>query len=269
MKLWNNVINDTCDIEKFKEEEGGQNFILLKKYFLDEYEQVIKYHPSKDYRFPYPLNLMQKLTVFKLLKNKRYGNWSGTGAGKTLSFIVSSREVDSRLTLMICLNSTINQIKEDILQTYPDSMVYMYYKRGYVFDRQHHNYLILNYDKFQQHYSEEIFQNLTDNNKIDFIVIDEVHNVKQRNPENETIRRGTIKRLIGRAAEVNKDLFVLGMSATPVINNLTEAKSLLEMINGRDYSELNTYKSIHNALEIFKHITINGLRYIPKYKMHM
>ena len=128
--------------------------------------------------------------------------------------------------------------------------------------------MILNYDKFQQEYSEKLFQDLTDNNQIDFIAIDEIHNAKQRNPEEESKRRGTIKRLIGRAA-ANKNLYVLGMSATPVINNLTEAKSLLEMVTGKDYSDFKTVKTLANALEAFKHLSLNGLRYIPKYEIQI
>ncbi|MBL0263804.1 MAG: DEAD/DEAH box helicase family protein, partial [Leptospiraceae bacterium] len=208
------------------------------------------------------------LTVFRLLKHHRYGNWSGTGAGKTISFILSSRTVDARLTLLIGLNSTIEQLEKNILQVYPDSKVFTHYKSGQKFDRKERNYLILNYDKFQQEYSEKLFQDLTHNNQIDFIAIDEIHNAKQRSLELESIRRGTIKRLIGRAAE-NKNLYVLGMSATPVINNLTEAKSLLEMVTGKEYSDFKTEKTLSNAIEAFKHLSLNGLRYIPKYEIQI
>jgi hypothetical protein len=55
------------------------------------------------------------------------------------------------------------------------------------------------------------------------------------------------------------------MSATPVINNLTEARSLLELITGKEYEDLNTTRTLTNALEVFKHMTLNGLRYMPKY----
>lgn len=113
-----------------------------------------------------------------------------------------------------------------------------------------------------------MFQDLTSHNQIDFVAIDEIHNAKQRSENQESIRRGTIKRLIGRAGE-NKNLYVLGMSATPVINNLTEAKSLLEMVTGKDYEDFRTQNTLNNALEAFKHLSINGLRYIPKYEIQI
>lgn len=266
-KLWNKVLNEQVDVSKLKTEQGGSNFNLLKSYFFDEYDEVIAYQPPQGYQFPYKLNAMQQLTVFRMIKNRRYGNWSGTGAGKTISFIVSSRQVNARLTVLVGLNSTIKQLGEAIVEVFPDSKVFARYQKGYVYDRAHHNYLILNYDKFQQKYSEGLYQDLTANNIIDFIAIDEVHNVKQRTEQEESIRRGTLKRLIGRAGERNPNLYVLGMSATPVINNLTEAKSLLEMITGKEYEDLNTRRTLTNALEVFKHMTLNGLRYIPKYKI--
>ena len=266
-KLWNRVLNEVVDVNRFISETGGANFTLLKQYFFDEYKEVIAYKPPKGYSFNFPINAMQQLTVYRMLKNKRYGNWSGTGAGKTISFIVTSREANARLTILVGLNSTIAQLGEAIQEVYPDSKVYTHYRKGQVFDREHFNYLILNYDKFQQGYSEALFQDLTENNRIDFIAIDEVHNVKQRSEEQESIRRGTLKRMIGRAAECNPDLYVLGMSATPVINNLNEARSLLEMITGKDYEDLNTTRTLTNALEVFKQMTLNGLRYIPKYQI--
>ncbi len=265
--LWNKVLNQVIDVEKLRHEPGGANFALLKQHFFDEFNEVIAYTPPPGYSFPYKLNAMQQLTVYRVLKNKRYGNWSGTGAGKTISFIVTSRAVDARLTLLVGLNSTIAQLGEAIQEVYPNSTVFTRYTKGQVFDRNQYNYLILNYDKFQQGYSEELFQDLSENNRIDFIAIDEVHNVKQRTEQQESLRRGTLKRLVGRASETNPDLYVLGMSATPVINNLTEAKSLLEMITGKEYEDLNTNRTLTNALEVFKQMTLNGLRYIPKYQI--
>jgi superfamily II DNA or RNA helicase len=264
-KLWNDVLNEKVDLNKLRKEKGQKNFEILKELFFNEYDEVIAYKPPIGYSFKFPLLPMQQLTVYRVLKNKRYGNWSGTGAGKTISFIVTSRAVKSKVTLLIGLNSTINQLADAITEVYPNSKVFKHYDFGTVYDRSESNYLILNYDKFQQGYSEELFQDLSKNNIIDFIGIDEVHNVKQRTEEQESIRRGTLKRLVGRAAANNPNLYLLGMSATPVINNLTEARSLLELITGKEYEDLNTSRTLTNALEVFKHMTLNGLRYMPKY----
>jgi len=263
-KVWNEVINDKREVDDIKALNGGANSSRLRDLFLEEYNKVIAYTPPKGYAFKYQPNMMQKLTVQRVKDYKRYGNWSGTGAGKTISFIIASREIDSRLTVVICLNSTVSQLEEDILDVYPDSLVHSNFKKGQKFDRSKYNYLLLNYEKFQQGYTEEIFQNLNENNLIDFIVLDEVHNSKQRD-KNESLRRGSLMRLIGRSAEMNANFHLLGMSATPVINNLIEAKSLLKLITGKKYDDINTRGTIANALKIFNQLLLNGIRYIPKY----
>ena len=263
-KVWNEVINNKREVDEIKLLNGGKNSSRLRDLFLEEFTKVINYSPPKGYAFKYQPNMMQKLTVQRVKDYKRYGNWSGTGAGKTISFIIASREIDSRLTVVICLNSTVSQLEEDILDVYPDSLVHSNFKKGQKFDRSKYNYLLLNYEKFQQGYTEEIFQNLNENNLIDFIVLDEVHNSKQRD-KNESLRRGSLMRLIGRSAEMNANFHLLGMSATPVINNLIEAKSLLKLITGKKYDDINTRGTIANALKIFNQLLLNGIRYIPKY----
>ena len=288
VRLWNDVLNENTTTDKLKEKEGGEYFTKIKNQFLSEYETVSGYVPPIRYSFSKDKdgiitepNLMQKLIVSRIKQNKNYGNWSGTGAGKTNSFIISSRELDSRLTVVIAVNSTINQLCEDIKDVYPDSDIFTFhggdeeypyikkYKRNIVFDRNLHNYLVINYDKFQDEYKEDIFIELTDNNKIDFITVDEVHFVKQRSKdeEQESIRRRILLRFMGRSREKNPELHTLVMSATPVINNLQEAKSLLQLLTNKKYDELKVFRNVSNALKIFQLLTLNGLRYRPKYNI--
>lgn len=268
-KLWNSMLNQEVTLESMLQEDGGKYFTTIKNLFLEEYQIVSAYKPKGNYCFGHQPNLMQKLTVIRVLKNRFYGNWSGTGAGKTLSFILVSREIESKLTIIIALNSTIKQTCDSIKKTYPDSVVDTSYKKGQVFDVSKHNYLVLNYEKFQQEYSEELFQDLTNNHKIDFFVVDEVQNTKQRQEDEESIRRGVLNRLLGRARERNSELYTLVMSATPVVNNLYEAKSLLQLMTGLEYNDIETRRTLGNALKIFQQLTLNGIRFIPKYDIDM
>lgn len=268
-KLWDKVLNENLSVETIRQEEGGQYFTRIQQLFLGEYDEVSTYKPVGDYRFKFQPNLMQKLITYRFLKNKFYGNWSGTGAGKTLSYIIASREIDARVTMVIVVNSTVDQACQDIKNVYADSVTYTDYDNGFVFDRNKHNYLILNYEKFQQTYSEEKFQNLTNNNQIDFVVIDEVHNSKRRENAAESIRRGVLTRLLGRIRENNPNLYTLAMSATPVINDLFEAKSLLTLLSGLEYKDIETRRSINNAMKVYQQLHLNGLRYIPKYDINV
>ena len=66
---------------------------------------------------------------------------------------------------------------------------------------------------------------------------------------------------------MNPNFHLLGMSATPVINNLIEAKSLLQLITGKEYDDISTRGTITNALKVFNQLLLNGIRYIPKYNI--
>lgn len=272
-KLWNEILNNYEDIDiilnSLYDHDGGKYFNRIKTLFFEEYNNVIKYKTDIDYNFKYQPNLMQKLIVYRLLKNKSYGNWSGTGAGKTLSYIIASREIDARLTVVVTINSTVKQTKNNILDVYPDSKIFTEYDMNYIYDRNYHNYLILNYEKFQLERSEEIYQSLSNNNQIDFIVIDEVHNIKQRSESEELIRRETLNNFLGRIRESNSNLHTLVMSATPIVNNLYEGKSLLTLLTGLEYDDLQTAKTLGNALKMFQQLLISGLRYIPKYDIEI
>jgi hypothetical protein len=75
-KLWNRVLNNKVDIEQFRNETGGEKFTIIKNWFFDEYEKVIAIKSPSDYIFKYQPNLMQKLITYRLISEKRYGNWS-------------------------------------------------------------------------------------------------------------------------------------------------------------------------------------------------
>jgi superfamily II DNA or RNA helicase/SAM-dependent methyltransferase len=209
---------------------------------------------------------MQKLTAYRVLTERRVGNWSGVGAGKTISAILTSRVIDARLTIIIAFNSTIKGWKDAIASVYPDSIVIVKERGEIEVNPEKHSYLILNFETFQQPNSDKMARQLVDNHQIDFIVLDEIQNVKQRTPKVESKRRQVVNGLLCEASQKNPDLCVLGMSATPVINNLYEAKALLEMIKGVEFSDLKTFSSIANAIAMHEKLILYGIRYRPNYQ---
>jgi superfamily II DNA or RNA helicase len=277
-KLWNKVINNKVDIEQFKNETGGEKFTIIKNWFFDEYNKVIQIEPPSDYIFKYQPNLMQKLITYRLINEKRYGNWSGTGAGKTLSAIFAGRYGEAKNTVIICNNATVegwvnsiheyfsnNRIYTKKFLDYTDPKLYSIIDKYDInFTDGENNYLILNYETFQLEDGEFIVSELLKNNRIDYIILDEVQNVKQRD-DDESTRRNVVSKLIIHSKEKNEDLLVMVMSATPVINNLTEPKKLIELLTGEIHNELNTSENILNGIEMYKALTRYGLRYIPNY----
>jgi hypothetical protein len=162
--------------------------------------------------------------------------------------------VGARTTLIITNNATVEQWGGEIWNAYPDSTI-----QG---TEGEHNYLIFNYEKFQQHYRFEVARSL-EGMGIDFVVLDEVQFAKQRD-ENKSRRRLVIENLLANLTEENPDLYLLVMSATPVINNLQEPRKLLELLTGTQMVDLNTYPTIANALKIHHRLMIHGFRQLER-----
>ncbi|TYQ26379.1 methyltransferase domain-containing protein [Pseudanabaena sp. UWO311] len=269
--LWQACLNNdlSFDLERLRNETGGTYFQTIRDRFLSQYDGAANLTIPNGYNFPYPPNLMQRLTAYRILTERRIGNWSGVGAGKTISAIFASRVINAKFTIVIAFNSTIEGWAKAIAQVYPDSIIYQKERGEISVDRNQHNYLILNFEKFQQPYSAELVGNILNHHQIDFVVIDEIQNVKQRdpNPNKESKRRKTLNYLLSEASRQNPELCVLGMSATPVINNLYEAKALLEMTRGEEFDELKTFSTIANALAMHEKLMLHGIRYRPNYKI--
>lgn len=252
---------------------GGYWFQEIKRRFLAELEGVENLTIPAGWSFTgldgeraFP-NAMQRRTAWTVREKRRVGNWSGVGAGKTLSAILASRVIESRLTLIITNNATTKGWGEQIQNAYPDSIVYLDIHSGIVPDETRYTYVVLNYEKFQGSGRNHFVQLLLDLHP-DFIVFDEVQFVKQRDTQASN-RRKALEALVGNASEANANLSVLGMSATPVINNLTEAKKLLEIITGLQFPELAVGATINNALAMHQTLMLHGFRYRPRYEQEI
>lgn len=285
-KLWEGIINNDITVEDIISESknGGKFYKTLVSRFVDEYEKVYNYEAPcgfdahkmingrKNYIHP---NLMQKLMVYRTKKNHYYGNWSGMGSGKTLSAIIASRELQSHLTVIVGVNSTISQWGKDILNAYPESTgtcVHIVKDKHYdnmEFDMTKYNYVLIPYSRFSQLNEEPRLKFIADN-KVDFIVIDEVHKAKKRGEMgDETTRRERLIKLINWAKDVNPSLYKMVMSGTPIINELSEAKSLLTLLTGNKFEDIKTNRTLSNALKLHQMLLIHGLRFVPKYDQEL
>jgi hypothetical protein len=251
--------------------EGGHYFNLIRERFSAELEGAKSLPipagwafrpPGKEDEAPTPPNLMQRRTAYMLSTRKRLGNWSGVGSGKTLSGILASRITDRNHTLVICNKATVSGWAHEIRNAFPDSVV-----RTSVGSPApgSHLYTVLNYEKFQQRGRRELVEDLIKGG-VDLVILDEVQFVKQRD-KNVSIRRQAIHALLSELEERNPDLHVLGMSATPVINTLIEARKLVEIVTGRTFADLSTQATVNNALAMHRTLKIHGLRYRPHYEI--
>ncbi len=270
--LWQTVLNnnEAINLEQLRSENGGMHFETIRNRFLVQYDGAQSLAIPRGYDFRVegklaPPNLMQRLAAYRIHTERRLGNWSGVGAGKTLSAILASRTIDARLTVIVAFNSTIKPWADRVKETFPDSVVHLKERGGIRVDPSKHTYLILNFETFQQPDSVAMVEQLVAKHKIDFVVLDEIQSVKQRTPKVASKRRQVVSGLLSSAGAKNPDLCVLGMSATPVINNLFEAKALLEMVKGVSFEELETFSNIPNAIAMHEKLILYGIRYRPQY----
>lgn len=246
----------------------------VKKLFLNEYDGAKNLQIPDGYSFKIdgtvcPPNLMQRHAAYLVHARRRIGNWSGTGAGKTLSAVLASRVIDAKITIICCPNSVVNGWAKSIKAIYPDSIIEMKNLKIKLQSNKH-NYLILNYEIFQQTNAEFKIKQLLTGIKVDFVVVDEIHFSKQRVVEDISKRKQVIAAMLSEIASVNENLHVLGMSATPVINNLFEGKSLIELITGFHHDDLNTdSRYIGNCVALYQKLISNGIRWLPQYKQRI
>jgi hypothetical protein len=216
---------------------GNKYHDTVVETFLTDYEGTQNIIIPQGYSFPYPPTLMQLCVAYKVKTTPYFGNFSGTGAGKTLSAVLASRIMDSKMTIIVCPIDVVQQWEKSILEIFPNSYITTgkdaFYSK---YSQDRYQYLILNYDKFSQQDSPNLILNLV-KQKVEFVILDEVHFVKKRD-EDSSLRRRNLDGLMTAVRNKNNQVRVLGLSATPVINNLTEGRSLLEIITAKIYEDV-------------------------------
>jgi superfamily II DNA or RNA helicase len=127
---------------------------------------------------------MQRLVAHRVAVDRRVGNWSGTGAGKTLAAILASRVLGAKLTVIVALNNAMLDLDSgwaaEILNAFPESDVVIKERGTLSLDGTKPSYLLLNYEAFQQQDSQAFVKRLIRDHKIDLVVLDEVHFAKYR-----------------------------------------------------------------------------------------
>lgn len=243
----------------------------FRKEFLEEYDQ------AKALRFPmFPIkvnghtirepNLMQRRVVASLLQKQTLGNWSDMGTGKTLAAVLGAYAVRAKLTIICCPNSVRGgpgqpgEWEAHIKGVFPDAHV-LYSIRNVAVDNERETFIIANYEQFQQEpWSKRWVDCLARKYKVDLLVFDEIHQAKQRD-EHTSNRRGVLMYMRKKLERKNDKLYVIGQTGTPCINEtLREPISQLELITGKEHSDLPTRVTIPNIFRIRQPMILTGVR---------
>lgn len=239
--------------------------------FWDEYNGLksIKFwKPDYSFKVAGQLKLPtlnQLYTAFKMRKINGFCNFSDPGTGKTNAAYLATRNPDIRRVLIIAPFNITKQWVSALENIYPHSFIsigkepFKNWAKG-DYDKYYH---VINYEKFARDRGKLV--NELANFDIDFVIIDESHHTKVRNESSISHTRINIEKLLDRLRNQNRKLKCLMLSATPVINNVQEGKSLLEMVTGTKYPDLKTTNNLGNATELHSEFIPFSIRYEKSY----
>jgi len=241
----------------------------VKEEFLAEYQGAKSLDIPEAYKFvdlkgrKRDPKLMQRLVAYRLLRDRRLLNLSGTGTGKTLSAIFAAQVCQARRILISSPNGAISTWVKAFASAFPEAKLHIKPDGWSIpaLDDAVHVYLV-NHERFQEIYAERILQHCV-NYQTDLIVIDEIHQSKRRTKEKSSQRRKLLNEYIRISSNMNPDLRVLGMSATPVINNLYEGRSLLELVTQKTIEDVEEKIDLNSCMNLYQHFVREGIRMNP------
>lgn len=271
-KLWKKCFHDEeSTVLKAKEHQGNLYSESARDAFIEEYSRCQQLPIPEGYSFSDPAGLecqpklMQRLIAYRVLQRDRVLNLSGTGTGKTLSAILASRVIRAKLTIITCPNAIVDTWRNNILNAFPQSEV-LTKPANWAVDWETRNiprYLVINHEMLQNR-NEAAIKQFIRNNPYDLVVIDELQQVKQRDIRSESQRRRLLTGIITDIPEGRPKPRVLGMTATPIINNLQEGKSLVELVTSVPHDDIDTRHNIQNCMRMYRRFTALGFRMLPK-----
>ena len=247
------------------------------KNFRDEYRSVRELEGTipKSYAFGEPPKLMQLYIAYKMSEMNGFFNMSGTGSGKTLSAILASRLCKAKMTFVVCPKPVLDQWEEQIITAFPDVEVSRIGKGGRlegVINKNKPNFILVNYDKLSIRTYNDNIRSIAIKNKVDFVILDETQLVKIRGADDEesdlpddvhvSERRRMVNEILAELRRKHYMVRVLCLSATPIINNVHEGKSLLEIVSGEKHPEIGNRVNIRNAAYLHMYLSKYSIRYI-------
>jgi superfamily II DNA or RNA helicase len=122
--------------------------------------------------------------------------------------------------------------------------------------------VIVNHERFQDRFAQQIL-GFCIGYQADMIVIDEIHQSKRRSSDQSSQRRKLMNEFIRISSNINSDLRVLGLSATPVINNLYEGRSMLELICQEPIEDVGETIDLNSCMNLYQHFVVHGIRMNP------
>ena len=273
--FWQEIINDSYsnlyitieELKSLKKSEHSDWLWEIREIVLGEYNEVFNLDTTCIYCLPDTLrpDLLQKYVAYKLNRTPYFGNWSEVGSGKTLSALYASRYSRMRITIYVSPLSVKDTVKREIKKCYKKDSIVIDYNGNKncldAIDENKFNYILINYDKFRtSDILEEPIMNLVKSGMVDFIVLDEIQRAKKMEDSKESNTYRYLKIMRMEAQKHNPKLKVLGLSATPFKNDLTELHSVLGLLSGVNPKFKTRNRTIKNKVLARYELFENGIR---------
>ena len=206
---------------------------------------------------------MQRLVAYRLKRDFRLLNLSGTGTGKTLSAIYAAQICGCKRLLISCPNGVIESWRRCLMSAFPSANLIIKPNGWEMPDvGKGVTVVIVNHERFQDRLAQQLL-GFCINYQADMIVVDEIHQSKRRTSDTSSQRRKLMNEFIRISSNINPGLRVLGLSATPVINNLYEGRSLLELICQEPMEEIGETVDLNSCMNLYQQFVVHGIRMNP------
>lgn len=239
--------------------------------FLTELDEARNTPLPEGYKGDLDPMLSQRRFMVLAGERRRIANWSGTGAGKTLSAALSLEHLDAKESLVVAPSDVLPRWQEEFKAGFPDTEVVLVREDAAV-DRDiapvpdgKRRVWLVNYEQFSGENGVARIDRLTD--RVDAVVMDEIHKLKSQSEETASRRHRAAQEFLDNASQSavsrDRELAVIGMSATPVVNDLDEAKSVFRLISGAAPG-VGTEQTVSNVTKFHHRMRTLGVRQLPQ-----
>jgi superfamily II DNA or RNA helicase len=223
------AINDEKFYREIKELDSSSPYVVAIKKELVAIEKVPSLNADQMKNLGIKnLTISQRYFARKLNSQPFLGNWSSPGTGKTLAALYGVYLQNKKRVLIMAGLSTFAQWEKSITGIYAGSASIDWNNFETELEEGKVQFNLVNYEKFISFKRSDRLSVLGDH-KYDAIILDESHLVK-KSIDNLSFKRESFIKLLNLYRNKKGFHFVM-LSATPFINNLSEALSCLQLLD--------------------------------------
>ena len=234
---------------------------LLRDSFLQDWQliETIGEIPGFVAADGFRLNLMQRREAALLRRDRHRLNISGMGAGKTLAAIAGVHLCGARRVLVLAPNSALSAWQRELSEHFPDTAIASKTWTPHWMPSDQPRWLLNNHEMLGDYTAKQLAV-FIEAQEPDAVIIDELHLCKMRDETTESQRHRNLKTLCD---QLRDSAILLGLTGTPVVNELAEAVGLIRLIRPDLAKDLKVSHTIDNCLDVHEALQPICSRYVP------